>query len=111
MREAQTGWSFRVPFTELLPDLFQYAFNIPINSLVFKSNYPDSSLLQILRSPGVVLTSAGTEVGCAVQFDNDAFFRTKKVDNVRTNATLSSKFLPIELGAFQMSPQHRLRSS
>src|SRR5438874_2651332 len=97
---AQTGWSSRVIFTKLFPDFFENPFEIPIQSLIFEPNYFDPSLLQIPRSPVIILTSPRPKMPCPIQFHNNAIFRTKKVDNVRTNATLSAKFLSIELAVF-----------
>jgi hypothetical protein len=43
-----------------------------------------------------------------VQFDNNATFRTIKVDNIRTNAELPTEFETVKLAAFQKLPENSL---
>jgi len=42
----------------------------------------------------------------AIEFDHQAAFRTVKIDNVWTNATLSAKFFAEELSALKINPQN-----
>jgi len=41
----------------------------------------------------------------AIKFDNDATFRTIKVDNIRTYAVLTAKLLPVELAFSETGPE------
>jgi hypothetical protein len=41
----------------------------------------------------------------SVEFDNDATFRTIKVDNIRTYAVLSAKPLSVELTLSEAGPE------
>jgi hypothetical protein len=45
----------------------------------------------------------------AIEFNDQATFRTIEIDNVRTYATLSAKFVAQELSALKICPQKGFR--
>jgi len=97
-----------LPFIQRSPDFFQHAFWIFIESFVLEPDYLNSSLLQISGPPVIVIPRCRSEMPRPIQFHHDAFFRTKEVDNVRTNATLPTEFNAIELAVFQVAPENSL---
>jgi hypothetical protein len=53
----------------------------------------------------IPLHSEKVLVAFPIEFDNDATFRTIKVDNVRTYAVLTAESLPLELRLSKTSPE------
>jgi hypothetical protein len=75
------------------------------NLLILKSEHLDSKFFQELCSSVVPLDSEQPRMYGPVQFDNDATFRTIKVDNVRTYTVLPTELLPIDLALPQAGPE------
>jgi hypothetical protein len=103
---AQTGWSFQTSF-----DRFQHVFQVSVDRLILKPDYADILLRKVTRPFRVILRSGLREMTGPIKFDNDATFRTIKVDNVRTYARLPAKLLSVELAVFEMLPEHSFRCS
>jgi hypothetical protein len=85
-----------LPLLERLPDRFEHGFRILEHQTVFESENLHPVPFQ-QRSPlGIAFGGLREDpVMCrAVEFDNDATFRTIKVDDIRTNTVLTSKLFP-----------------
>jgi len=75
------------------------------NRVILESQHLDSKFLQIFRTSSISLARKNPLMSGAIKFDNDATFRTIKVDNVRTYAVLPAEFPPIQLGLLQILPE------
>ena len=75
------------------------------NHVILESQHLDSEFMQIFRTSSISLARKNPLMSGAIKFDNDATFRTIKVDNIRTYSVLSPELFSFELGVLQISPQ------
>ena len=85
--------------------LFKNRICILEHPLILESNHRHVKTLQKLRSFCVGFRPELRHVPRAIQLNSQPTFRTKKVDNVRTYAVLSSELLSVELRILQMFPE------
>ena len=78
------------------------------NRVILESQHLDSKFLQIFRTSSISLARKNPLMSGAIKFDNDATFRTIKVDNIRTYAVLSAELLAVELGFSENRPEKSL---
>jgi hypothetical protein len=86
-------------------DCFQHSLTVLKNIFVLKPEYLGAKLSEEFRAAMVPFGSEQAGMDRAVKFDNDATFRTIKVDNIRTYAVLPAKFFSVELALSEAGPE------
>ena len=105
LEQAQTGWSLRAMLIEVVQDLLQHALNISEDPFVLDPDHANIPFFKVSCPPRVVLQRLFRKMRRPIQLDNNALFRTKEIDNVRTYATLPAEFVAIEAAVFEQSPE------
>jgi len=94
------------------PNTLQRFLNFLENTLevlqqivIFKSNDCDAKLFEISSPAPLIFIDRKGKMPRSVEFDRHPAFRTIEVDNVPTNAMLSTKFLSKQLSSVDAPPK------
>jgi fumarate reductase subunit C len=94
------------------PNTLQRFLNFLENTLevfqqivIFKSNDCDANLFEISSPAPLIFIHRNGKMPRSVEFDRHPAFRTIEVDNVATNAMLSTKFLSKQLSSVDSPPK------
>jgi hypothetical protein len=86
-------------------DCFNHSLAILKNIFVFKTEYLHAKLSEEFRAATIPFGGEQAGMEGTIKFDNDATFRTIKVDNIRTYAVLPAKLLSVKSAVSEASPE------
>ena len=85
-------------------DAFEDEVDVFADVLVFEADDGEAGALEVFRSLVIIFAAIRPEMRSPIEFDHQPGFRTIKVDNVRTNATLSTKLFAEEFSVLEVGP-------
>src|SRR5262245_26600025 len=89
--QSRSCGRFLSPSPQYRADCFNHSLAILKNIFAFKTDYLRAKLSEEFRPATIPFGSEQTGVEGTIKFDNDATFRTIKVDNIRTYTVLPAK--------------------